>query len=286
MTLENEQTSIYSYNDPALFLRDHWLKKKQKNPQFSIRAWAKSMNMTSHSLLHQMLYGTRSIPKKYLQTIVKSLELGPKEVEYLENLINIQKAKTVDEKSFYLEKIKYQHKESSAVFKEVENFEMVRNPLHFFILEVVSLKKRSLNVELIKKRLNFNYTTEEIHRALDTLINLGLMVKVGQDEYAKVHKTLFTKNDVPSRALKDYHKKMADLGKIAIDEQDVNAREFSGMTFNINKSDMNTAKAMLREFREKFVERFETRECEGDQTYHLQMNFFGITKDSYEDPLY
>ena len=70
-----------------------------------MRAWAKSLEIKSHSQLHQMLYGKRTIPKKYLHNIVKNLKLNKDESEYFETLIDIQKAKDHSEKNFYLEKI-------------------------------------------------------------------------------------------------------------------------------------------------------------------------------------
>ena len=267
------------YNDPALFLRDHWLMKKKKNPSFSIRAWAKILSITSHSQLHQMIYGKRAIPKKYLNPMGSHLCLNQTEMEYFENLINIQRSKDDDEKSYYHKKIISKRKNLKVVFHEIENFDLVKNPLHFFILELFLLKGRTFTPERIRDMLMFEYSLPEIKRAIDTLVNLKLAIKISENEYTKIPNTIFTKDDVPSLALREYHKRLADHAKEAIDKQSVHEREFNAMTFNIKKEDMQDAKEMIREFRQSFVDRFIAMESTGDQTYHLNINFFAVTKD-------
>lgn len=277
--MENTLVDIYSYKDPALFLRDHWLIKKKRNPSFSIRAWAKSLGITSHSQLHQMIYGKRAIPKKYLSNLVKNLNLTNGEIEYLEALIDIQKAKSDEEKSFYLNKILSKKKQLKVVFHEIESFDLVKNPLHFFILEIFQLKDRTFTVEKIKDMLQFDYSTAEIKRAIDTLLKLKLATKISENEYAKIPNSIFTQNDVPSAAVREYHKNLSELSKVAIENQHVSEREFNAMSFNIKKENLADAKRAIREFREQFVEKFCAMESEGDQTYHLNVNFFAVTKD-------
>ncbi|MGE3609871.1 MAG: TIGR02147 family protein [Bacteriovoracaceae bacterium] len=279
----NQEVNIYAYNDPALFLRDHWLKKKEKNPSFSIRSWAKSMNISSHGLLHQMVYGKRSIPKKYLPQISKSLNLNEREQHYLEALIDIQKSKDYEEKSFYLNKIKFNYEESKLLFREIDSFEMIRNPLHFYILEIISLRPTKITSEIIKRKLKFDFPLEEIKRAMETLLHLGFMTKVGPSEYARVHDALYTKSDIPSRAVKDYHQRTLDMAKVAIEKQDLHEREFAGTCLNLKKNDVKRAKEMIREFRKKFIEEFEASELQGDQTYQININLFAITEVENEN---
>ncbi|MGE3608749.1 MAG: TIGR02147 family protein [Bacteriovoracaceae bacterium] len=276
--MEN-QIDIYSYKDPALFLRDHWLLKKKKNPSFSIRAWSKSLGITSHSQLHQMIYGKRAIPKKYLSNLVKNLQLNNGQVEYLEALIDIQKAKSEEEKSFYLNKILSKRKQLKVVFHEIEQFDLVKNPLHFFILEMFQLKNQNLTVDQIKEHLQFEYSTAEIKRAIDTLLKLGIASKISENEYTKIPNNIFNQSEVPNAAIREYHKNLADLTKVAIEKQDLNEREFNAVTFNIKKETLSEAKKAIREFREQFVDKFCAMESEGDQTYHLNVNFFAITKE-------
>lgn len=277
--MDKKKLDIFLYNDPALFLRDHWLMKKKKNSSFSIRAWAKLLGISSHSQLHQMIYGKRAIPKKYLQPLATHLGLNQTEAEYLENLINIHRSKDESEKSFYHKKIITKRKKMKVAFHEIENFDLVKNPLHFFILEMFLLKGRKFSPEKIRDMLMFDYSLQEIKRAIDTLINLKLAVRISENEYAKLPDTIFTKSDVPSAALREYHKNLAEHAKQAVEVQPPLEREYNAVTFNIKKEDMPEAKEMIRQFRQEFVDRFIAMDTTGDRTYHLNINFFAVTKD-------
>lgn len=277
-----EPLNIFNYSDPSLFLRDQWLIKKLKNKSFSIRSWSQNLGIKSHSQLHQMLYGKRSIPIKYLPSIAKNLALSKKEAEYFESLLSIQKSKTGEEKQFYFEKIKSFAKKGEMIFEEIEHYEMIRNPLNYFLIEFLQLKKRSRSLEQIKQNLYFSYSTLEIKRSIETLLRLGVIVEIAPGEYAKSKRHFYTKNDIPSEAIRTHHKIMAEIAKQAIDLQDVEQREFSSTTINIKRSDVSRAKELIREFREKFILDMGCDPKKANETYQLNLNFFAVTKPGDE----
>jgi uncharacterized protein (TIGR02147 family) len=85
--------NIYTYTEPEIYLKDMLQMKKRKNPQFSLRAWARLLGMKTHTPLQLMLASKRPIPKKYIPLFGKSLTLALDEIEYLEIMIDHQRAK-------------------------------------------------------------------------------------------------------------------------------------------------------------------------------------------------
>tara|TARA_B100001971_G_scaffold215195_1_gene260237 strand:+ start:61887 stop:62297 length:411 start_codon:yes stop_codon:yes gene_type:complete len=85
--------NIYTYTEPEIYLKDMLYMKKRKNPQFSLRAWARLLGMKTHTPLQLMLASKRPIPKKYIPLFGKSLTLSLDEIEYLELMIDHQRAK-------------------------------------------------------------------------------------------------------------------------------------------------------------------------------------------------
>jgi uncharacterized protein (TIGR02147 family) len=85
--------NIYTYTEPEVYLKDMLQMKKRKNPQFSLRAWADLLGMKTHTPLQLMLASKRPIPKKYIPLFGKSLTLALDEIEYLEIMIDHQRAK-------------------------------------------------------------------------------------------------------------------------------------------------------------------------------------------------
>jgi uncharacterized protein (TIGR02147 family) len=275
-----ETINIFNYNDPSLFMRDHWLLKKEKNVNFSIRAWAQNLGIKSHSQLHQMIYGKRAIPKKYIHTIIKSLDLSKREADYFESLHNIQQSKTLEEKTFHYDKIKAfnKHKGEGIVFEEIDNYEIIKNPLHFFLLEMFQLKSTELSLEEIKEKMYFDYSKLEIKRSIEILLRLGLLVENSPGIYIKSKNHFFTSMDIPSEAIREHHKKIADLARQAVDLQSVEQREFNSTSLNINLKDLPRAKEFIRDFREKFINEFSDSSKNANSTYQISMNLFAITK--------
>jgi uncharacterized protein (TIGR02147 family) len=274
------EINIFTYSDPSLFMRDHWLLKKEKNASFSVRAWAQKLGIKSHSQLHQMLYGKRAIPKKYIHVITKDLNLTKKESEYFLCLLNIHQAKTVEEKTFYYEKIKssIKDKAESIVFEQIESYEIIKNPLNFFLLEMFEVKNATFSFDEIKDKIYFDYSKMEIKRALEVLLRMKLLLETSPGVYKKTKKHFYTSVDVPSEAIREHHKKIADLAKAAVDLQSVNQREFNSTSLNIKLEDMDRAKEFIREFREKFINEFSDNSKETNSTYQFSMNLFAITK--------
>lgn len=278
--MNSTSISIFNYNDPSLFMRDHWLEKKEKNENFSIRAWAQNLGIKSHSQLHEMIYGKRAIPKKYIPVIIKSLKLSKKESIYFESLLSIQQSKSVEEKTFHYEKIRAFAKNISEqiVFEQIENYEIIKSPLHFYLLEILERVDSEFTVDEIQAMLYFNFSKLEIKRSVDILLRHGLLLKSETGTFKKSQKHFFTTVDIPSEAIREHHKQIADLAKMALEVQDVQQREFNSTAFNIDVKDIPRAKEFIREFRESFLNEFSNSSKTTNSTYQFSMNLFAITK--------
>src|SRR5207253_11509138 len=64
-------------------------------------------------------------------------------------------------------------------------------------------------------------------------------------------RSLYTPEDVPSAAVKTYHKKMLQKAVEAVDDVDVQDREYISMTFKSSKKKIPEMKRMLRDMRDQ-----------------------------------
>ncbi len=94
--------SIYRYTSPSLFLQDAWGERKSRDKSFTIRAWAFELGMCSYGTFHQIILGKRSLPKKYIHAVCKSLNLNIRESLYLEVLVDYSKSQTRESSEYYL----------------------------------------------------------------------------------------------------------------------------------------------------------------------------------------
>ena len=269
----------YHYLNSGQLLKDRFLKKKSKHPSFSIRAWAKSLGLSSHGPLQQILAGKRTLPKKYLPALKKSLGLNQRELDYLSNLIDFEKSKTEEEKSIFNNRMKkLRPKMSDVHILEVENYKYFENPLHSIIRTLMERKDFRPDPKWIQSTLVFKTSINEINEVINRLIDLGSIEKKGK-KLIKNKRAIQNKADVPSAGVKKFHERMATIAAEEVFKQDVAEREYNSMSFNIKEDKVAEAKLRLREFVQDFISEFQANPDESELTYQINNQFFKLNKN-------
>lgn len=269
--------NIYDYINPADFLMKHLEEKKSVNSHFSLRSWALQMGFKSHGPLHHMLSGRRNIPKKYIPFFIQSLKLKTKEAKYFETMIDFQRAKDSNEKEMYYDRLKEIAPGKIKDAVEVESFKYISNPLHYFILEMTELKNFKYNLGWIKQHLYLDVTLKEIEDVINRLLLLGFLEEQNGN-LSKTQKLFSTKADFVNEGVQEYHKNVGLAAISQIKKQSVNERDFSSFSFNIKNEDLPEIKETLKEFTFNLMKQYEAKSKEGDETYHLNLHFFGVSK--------
>jgi uncharacterized protein (TIGR02147 family) len=268
---------IYSYLDPAKFLADKLEEKKLNNSSFSLRAWAKQLGMKSHGPLHAILKGQRSIPKNLVPLFIKAIKLNKSEGKYFEALVDYQRAKNITEKDFYHERLKALAPRPLREINDIENYKYVTDPMHFIILEMSELAKFKADPIWIQKHLRLNISLRDIEEILQRLYNLELLKKENGKTKKQV-KHIYTTQEVKDKAVQIFHKRCSENAISQIEAQEIEDREFNAITFNIKKQDLKKIKETIREFVNNIVSEYESPPETGEETYHLNVQFFSVSK--------
>jgi uncharacterized protein (TIGR02147 family) len=268
--------SVFSYNDPAQYLTDAFEQKREKNPAFSLRSWAMQLGMKSHGPLHAMLKGQRNIPKKYVPLFIKSFKLDKKEASFFEALVDLQRAKSIEEKEMYTERLKALGPKTVREVSEIEAYKFISEPLHSFILEMTQLKGFKSSLGWIKSKLRINANLKVVEETLERLVSLEVLKKVGSN-YERQSKHISSTVDTMNKAVQEHHKKVLELAINQLEKQAVEDREYNGVTLNIRKKDISKIKLSLRELVDQVIQEFEAPAGEGEDTYQLNMQFFSLT---------
>lgn len=83
-------------------------------------------------------------------------------------------------------------------------------------------------------------------------------------------------NDMPSTAVRKYHEQMAQKAVITLTEQTFDEGEFQGIQIAFNRVNLQKAKLLIRNFIEQFEAEFRLQT--GEDVYHLNLQFFNLTK--------
>lgn len=270
---------VFDYTDPRVYLIDVIKHKQNKNRSFSLRSFSKKMGLNNHGQISLIINNKRPLNLDIAKRLSSVLSFSPEEGYYFNLLILKQNALSPDEQSIYknlLEKIK---KNDDFKTLTLDEFKFIANWYHIAILEMSTLPDFRATPEWISKRLRFKISETEISEAIRILINLELLIycpaKLCLVRSAQILKT---PNDIPSEAIQLFHMQSLENASQAIRSSQIEEREFSSYTMNIDKSKIPLAKEMMRNFQRELANHLES--SDGQNTFQFQMQFFSLTNDA------
>ncbi len=239
-------------------LRNHFLALQQKNPAFSLRAFAQRLQL-SPSALSEILNGKRKASRKLAEKLLSQLGTDPKEQSKILSLF--QKTSRPDFQEDLAEDRKYME-------LHADQFQLISKWHHFAILSLVETKGFQANPLWIAKRLGIKLP--EVEQALERLERMGfLQWSRAQKKMKLTHAQLTTSDNVANMAVRQSHFEDLHLSTQALNEVAVEDRDFSSLTIAVDKSKLPAAKKMIREFQDKLSAFLET----GHQTEVYKLNF-------------
>ena len=269
--------SVYNYENPHQFLLDYLANKQKEDKSYSVRKWAKDMELKSHSLLVMLLQGKRKLRVQHCEFLAKSIVLNTNERAYLQTLIQYQNADGVEEKKHILTLLSDLHPGEGFRPKEINEFTVLSDWIHMGIMAMTELKDFKGTEEEIAVLLNGKVQLTEIRSALIRLMDLDLLYWSDEGKLVPTFNEITTKDDVSSAGAREYHKQVINLASKAIDEQSLEDREFQSFTMGVAKEKIPLAKEMIRKFRLKLTKALSG---EGDNVYQTSIQFFQLTSNS------
>lgn len=254
--------------DYRQLIRTELIARVKRNPTYSGRAFARDLKI-SNAFLSQVISGRRSLSEEKGIQIARTLAWDHGKTDLFVKLIRLDQCKDPTMRSFLYQEIK---EEEPFLDLEIEKFELVSNWIHFAILELTQVRGFKSNSKWISQRLGI--TKAEADDAVDRLLIMGLLAKQGE-------KIVLVKSsavrDVPSTAVRQFHKAHLEKAIVALEEQAYDRRNFSGITMAINPKQIPLAAEMIKKFRRKLMKVLE----EGDKTlvYHLSLQLYQLDSE-------
>lgn len=245
-------------------IKEDLSQRQRLNPSYSLRAFSNFIGIHS-STMSQILSGKRTLPLKNAKQVANKLNLGPKDrTLFLESLY---RSKTnIDEIKIDLNEDRFILDESySKVISEWE---------HYAFLTLFDVKDFNATIDEVSRRLNLTKTRAEV--VLNNLLICNLIHRTENGKFQKTHSKVRTTEDVRMKALRDSHLETLEIGKIKLEEIDVELRDFSAMTIAMDLEKLPEVKTIIREFRQKMSALL--RDGNNTDVYQLAIQFYPLTK--------
>lgn len=251
-------------NDFRRFLQDELAQRCSKNPHYSLRAFARSLNI-GPSFLSMMLRSQRTISKTTIKSLGLKLGLSPTDIE------------SFSKKKDKIKKTSHITQHSSSQFKQItlDYFRLISDWYHYAILELVSISDFEQNYKNIALALGISVNEAQI--AIERLIRLK-MLKRTKDGWKNISgNNTNIDNEFVIAARRKLQKQILEKALLALEEVPIQNRDQSSITMAIDTSLLPEAKKRITQFRRELSD-FLQSSPKKNEVYNLSLSLYPLTK--------
>ena len=242
-------------------LNEELARRCQQNPNYSLRAFAKFLEI-DFSSLSKMMRGKRTVGPRVTLRLGNRLGLNPAEIHKYTSSRNQLKAET---------------KSSREYLRLTEDVFQVLSELYYYsILELTLVKGASAETKWIADALGIPESETKI--ALERMERLEMIAKNDQGKWIRIKNPNITTlvDGYTSSAHRKIQGQILNRAKVALETLPIEKRDQTSMTMAINSSKIPAAKRRIAKFRRE-LDDFLGEGDNLDQVYCLSVGLFPLT---------
>jgi uncharacterized protein (TIGR02147 family) len=256
--------------DFRLFLQDELTSRCAKNPNYSLRSFAKALDV-SPSALSAMLSGKRPITHRMKEKLGLKLGLALSDLKQLKSQPHgnsKQNSDSADVEGFQQ--------------LTIDRFAIISEPYHYALLELIKTQGFRWDMKWIAQRLKI--TASEAKIASERLERVGLLDRNSEGELIDSTKGFSTdiREGLSSPAQRRFQKRSLEQAIEAVERVPIEQRDNTSMTMAVDSRDLLQAKKMIKEFRRRFCSKLEAA-TRLDEVYQLTISFIPLTNAQGEE---
>jgi uncharacterized protein (TIGR02147 family) len=206
--------SVHNYECYRTYLRSVLVGRIKSNPNYSLRAFAKSLGC-SPALLSRSLNGKKNLSNRISAQFAAKLGLVERERDYFCTLVRLNQAKSSLEIEYLREHLGSFNGQSESRHFDNEMFSIISDWHHIALLEMTDLDTK---VDLIWAAKKLGITVAEAKDALDRLVRVGLLKSSGKG-WKKTHSDSHCESPGLNRGLRTFHAQMLDRIQASLETQ-------------------------------------------------------------------
>ena len=252
-------------------LKQYFLIRKTKNENYSLRAYARDLGISS-GRLSDLLNGNNIISLKKANEIVINFKLSEKEKKIF--LLVVERENIKDDsriKQINIQLTKYKYKEISDTI-----FSIISEWYHFAILEIASFQNvRQSNFKEISEKLEISKS--DVEKAVSNLIKVNLITFDDNGVLQNTHNFLSTPDGVPNEALRKCHNDLLHKAINSLNNDEVHTRDFKNIIISIDSDKIDPIKKEIDDFLDSILLKY-TSDKKRNSVYSMGINFFNLLK--------
>lgn len=250
---------VINQDSISVTLKKYFDDAKRRNPNYTLRSFAKKLNLSSGSL-SEILNKNRRITRKKAEEILSKLDLDCSQKEsFIESFVINEKIQYINNdapKKINIERMESEHWKIFAILNIIETDN--------FIFDVTWIAKR-----LVLKE-------SEVKEIIDYLFQEKLIKIASDSKLKRTANRLKTSDGILSVAIKNGHMINCDLARRSILETPINERDLTSTTMPIDPTKLEEAREIIRRFHNEMYAFLSTGK-NITEVYKLNIQLFPLT---------
>jgi uncharacterized protein (TIGR02147 family) len=272
-----EPPDIFAYLSYRAFLRDWFKARKRADRRYSHRLFAQRAGVASPSLLSEVIAGRRNLTPATSAGFASALGLDREQARFFQDLQELDRAATPEEKAAAWEKVA-----ASRRFRSARPLDagMVRYLSSWYYPATRELALRAdfrLDPAWVAARLRPPISRAQARDALETLQELGMLVPDGEGGAAPADVSVATPHEIADLIVHNYHQGMLARAAEALSTTPAEERHYLGVTVAIPRDLVPTLKAELDAFQERLLHLCDDRSDRAEQVYQLNLQLLPLS---------
>jgi len=246
-------------------LQHEFQKRKGRNPNFSLRAFARWLGL-SPAQLSQMMTGKRPVTLKSMKKIGARLGLSPSEKKTFLSAMLKTEGLLETEQDFKFLKM------------EEDQFRLISDWYHFAILALTRVKGAIPDPRWIARRLGIG--ADEANQALLRMVRMGIIET--HPHFRQIGSPVEVVSETPSSAIRKYHKQSLNMAIEKVDLVPVHLRQLQSLSIPVNPRNLPAYRKLIDDFLAQASELAESQA--GSEIYQLNVQLFPVTQLKEDKP--
>ena len=270
---------VADYVDYRAFLSVWFRAKKEQNPRYSHRLFARQAGYTNPSLLGLIIKGERNLTDTLLPGFMKAMGLDREARATFRLLVDLDRARSLADRAHLIERLAARRRFEGARRLEDQGFAYLSRWTLPAIRELAGRDDFRLDADWVAARLRPRATLAEVREALDLLVEMGMLVPAADGGATQSEQSVVTAHEVASVAVRRYHQVMGELAVAELEHKGGPERHFGAVTVLVPPALLPTLKSEISAFQERMLALCDDQDEPGEVALQLNLQLFPLSQE-------
>ena len=275
------EIDVFAYLDYRAFLRDYYNARKTAGRGFSYRSFSRRAGLKSPNYLKLVVDGERNLSAEMAERFALACGLKDDEIRYFVDLVAFGQAASLAERN--------QHYARLTGFQRYRNAHKLdlAHAAYYSAWYMPAIRELAARADFrgdphwIAEQLVPPITSSDAARALDTLFELGLLVKDERGAISQADALLSTGPETRGLHIASYHRAMMQRAMESIDLVPAHQRDISSLTLCLGEAGLRAFKERVQRFRKELLE-LSALEQKPAQVVQINFQLFPLSRGQSE----